>query len=142
MEGSQALLSMDTKSPEVLNTSHGRDTLLFISPWAKLAVTPLLGKFWDDRTLRSYRPDAGPQCPVNGCSPRVTSIQPQLLDLNGQVMTERSCSSDQTQNPSVQSFLVRFQSRPDASGRSRSNAASASSRSPTFLCHLRHRTSA
>ena len=90
MEGSQALSSMDTKSPEVLSTSHGRDPLLFIAPWAKLAVTPSLGKTRFDRTLRSYRPDAGPQRPVNGCSPRVASIQPQSLDLNGQVMTERS----------------------------------------------------
>ena len=50
MEGSQAFTSMDTKSPEVLSSSHGRDHLLFIAPWAKLAVTPSLGKFQDDRT--------------------------------------------------------------------------------------------
>ena len=76
MEGSQALSSMDTKSPKVLNASQGRDHLLFIAPSAKLAVTPSLGKTQDDRTLQSYRPDAGPQRPVNGCSPCVTSIQP------------------------------------------------------------------
>ena len=92
MEGSQALSSMDTKSPEVLNASHGRDTLLFIAPRAKLAVTPSLGKTRGDRTLRSDRPDAGPQRPVNGCLPHVASVQPQSLDLNGQVMTGRSCS--------------------------------------------------
>ena len=92
MEASQALTSMDTKSPEVLYSSHGRDPFLFIAPWAKLAVTPSLGKTRDDRTLRSYRPDAGPQRPVNGCSPHVTSVQTQSLDLNGQVMTERCCS--------------------------------------------------
>ena len=60
MEGSQALTSMDTKSPVVLSTSDGQDPLLFIAPWAKLAVTPSLGKTQDDRTLRSYRPDVGP----------------------------------------------------------------------------------
>ena len=54
MEGSQALTSMDTKSPEVLSISHGRGYLLFIAPWAKLAVTPSLGKTQDDQTLRSY----------------------------------------------------------------------------------------
>ena len=57
MEGSQALTSMDTKSPEVLNSSHGRDHLLFIAPWAKQAVTPSLGKFRDDRTHMSFAPD-------------------------------------------------------------------------------------
>ena len=93
MEGSEALTSMDTKSLEVLNTSHGRDTLLFIAPRAKLAVTPSLGIFRVDRTRRSYRPNVGPQCPVNGCSPRVVFVQPQSLDLNGQVMTGRSCSN-------------------------------------------------
>ena len=81
---------MDTKSPEVLDSSHGRGHLLFIAPWAKLAITPSLGKFQDDRTLRSDQPDAGPQRPVNGCSPRVASIQPQLLGLNSQMMTGRS----------------------------------------------------
>ena len=50
MGGSQALSSMDTKSPKVLRTSHGRDQLLSIAPWAKLAVTPSLDKFRDDRT--------------------------------------------------------------------------------------------
>ena len=39
MEGSQALPSMDTKSPKVLNSSHGRDHILFIAPRAKLDVT-------------------------------------------------------------------------------------------------------
>ena len=51
MEGSQALSSMDTKSPKVLSTSHGRGHLLFIAPWAKLAITPSLGKSQADRTL-------------------------------------------------------------------------------------------
>ena len=51
MEGFQALSSMDTKSPKVLNTSHGRRPLLFIAPRAKLAVTPSLGKSQADRTL-------------------------------------------------------------------------------------------
>ena len=72
MEGSQALSSMDTKSLEVLNTSHGRDHLLFIAPRAKLAVTPSLAKFQDDRTRRSFAPDAsGPLCPVAADPPRV-----------------------------------------------------------------------
>jgi len=92
MEGSQALTSMDTKSPEVLNPSHGQDTLLFIALRAKLAVAPSLGKTRDDRTRWSKRPDAGPQRPVNGCLPHVASVQPQSLDLNGQVMIGRSCS--------------------------------------------------
>ena len=92
MEGSQALTSMDTKSPKVLSTSHGRGHLLFIAPRAKLAVTSSLGKTQDDRTLRSYRPDAGPQRPVNRCSPHVASVQPQSRDLNGQVMTGGNCS--------------------------------------------------
>ena len=51
MEGSQALTSMDTKSLEVLHTSHGRGPLLFIAPRAKLAVTPSLGNGRADRTL-------------------------------------------------------------------------------------------
>ena len=92
MEGSQALTSMDTKSPEVLSTSHGQDPLLFIAPWAKLAITSSLGKTRGDRTLQSDRSDVGPQRPVNGCSPRVTSVQPQSLDLNGQVMIGHSGS--------------------------------------------------
>ena len=57
MEGSQALPSMDTKFPKVLSLFHGQDTLLFIAPWAKLAVTPSLGIFRDDRTPRSCAPD-------------------------------------------------------------------------------------
>ena len=92
MEGSQALSSMDTKSSKVLSTSHGRDTLLFIALWAKLAVTPSLGVFRVDRTRRSNRPDAGPQRPVNGCSPHVATVQLQSLDLNGQEMIEHSYS--------------------------------------------------
>ena len=47
------LPSMDTKSLEVLSTSHGRGPLLFIAPRAKLAVTPSLGNGRADRTLRS-----------------------------------------------------------------------------------------
>ena len=102
MEGSQELSSMDTKSPKVLNSCHARDPLLFIAPWAKLAITPSLGTARGDRTLRSDRPDAPSQRapsqrPVNGCTPRVASVQPQSLDLNGwlsrtnsQVMTGRS----------------------------------------------------
>ena len=81
---------MDTKSPKVLNTSHDRDPLLSIAPRDKLAVTPSLGKTRDNRTLRLYRPDAPCQRPVNGCTPCVTSVQPQSFDLNGQVMTGRS----------------------------------------------------
>ena len=50
MDGSQALTSMDTKSLEVLSSSHGRRPLLFIAPRAKLAVTPSLGVFRVDRT--------------------------------------------------------------------------------------------
>ena len=63
---------MNTKSPEVLNSSHGRDHLLFIAPWAKLAVTPSLGKFWDDRTRKSFAPDtSGRLCPVVADPPHV-----------------------------------------------------------------------
>ena len=58
MEGSQALSSMDTKSPKVLSTSHGRDHLLFIAPQAKIAITPSLSVFWDDWTRRSCALDA------------------------------------------------------------------------------------
>ena len=88
MEGSQALSSIDTKSLEVLHPSHGRDHLLFIAPRAKLAVTPSLGKTRDDRTLWSYRLDAGPQSGQR----MLATVQPQSLDLNGQVMTGLSCS--------------------------------------------------
>ena len=76
MEGSQALSSMDTKSLEVLSTSHGRDTLLFIAPWAKLAVTPSLGKFWEDRTH--------PASVWSLYAIHVSlCVQPELPDLNG-----------------------------------------------------------
>ena len=118
MEGSQALSSMDTKSLEVLSTSHGRDTLLFIASRAKLAVIPSLCVFRVDRTHRSYRPDAGPQRPVNGCSPHVTSVQTQSLNLNGQlphinsqVMTE--CSIVPRLNAPLPSPVI----KTDASGR-------------------------
>ena len=67
MEGSQALSSMDTKSPEVLSTSHGQDTLLFIAPRAKLAVTPSLRKTQDDWMRRSCAPDASNRCLTATC---------------------------------------------------------------------------
>ena len=43
MEGSQALTSMDTKSPEVLNTGHGRNHLLFIAPTKIEPLYPFTG---------------------------------------------------------------------------------------------------
>jgi hypothetical protein len=39
LEGSQALSSIDTKSPKVLNLSHGRGALLFIAQRLKIAVS-------------------------------------------------------------------------------------------------------
>ena len=39
LEGSQALSSMDTKSPKVLNLSHGRDTHLIIAQRPNIAVS-------------------------------------------------------------------------------------------------------
>ena len=73
MEGSQALSSMDTKSPKVLNASHGRRPLLFIAPRAKLVVTPSLGNCRVDRTLRS--PDDSHVSPAfNGILPISTVV--------------------------------------------------------------------
>jgi len=138
MEGSQALTSMDTKSLEVLSTSHGRGPLLFIAPRAKLAVTPSLGNGRDDRTLRSDRPDAGPQRPVTRYSPRVPCVQRSSSDPNGHLPTGRSTSTDRTldpQRPVVSSKL------PSMTGRVRSNAIGRSQR-PVTLQLLRHRTSA
>ena len=83
MEGSQALISMDKKSSKMLSTSHARDHLLFITLWAKLAVTPSLGKFWDDRTLQSDRPDAPYQRLVALCRPHVTMRSTGAVCLNG-----------------------------------------------------------
>ena len=47
LEGSQTLSSMDTKSPKVLNLSHGQDTPLFIAHRPNRAVIPFLR---NDRT--------------------------------------------------------------------------------------------
>ena len=62
MQGSRALTSMDTKSPEVLSTSHGRGHLLFIAPRAKIVVTPSLGRFQDDRTRPVWRSNTFGRC--------------------------------------------------------------------------------
>ena len=43
MEGSQALTNMDTKSPEVLSTSHAQDHLLFIAPMKIEPLYPFIG---------------------------------------------------------------------------------------------------
>ena len=37
--------------------AKGRPPLLFIASWAKIAVTPSLGRFRDDQTRRSCAPD-------------------------------------------------------------------------------------
>ena len=65
VRGLPSTLKHGHKVLEVLSTSHGRDHLLFIAPWIKIAVTPSIGVFWDDRTRRSYRPHTPYQRPIS-----------------------------------------------------------------------------
>ena len=57
-----------------------------------------------DRTLLSYRLDAGPQRPVTRCVPRVPSLQ--ML-----IARSQWSSDDRTLNPSIRSFPVSIQRR-------------------------------
>jgi hypothetical protein len=96
LEGSQALSSMDTKSPKVLNFSHGRGALLFIAQRLKIAVSifcALTGRAGlGDRMHRSLHP-------IAPSLPRVTSylktvVATQWLSLHALAhLTEHTCKT-------------------------------------------------
>ena len=85
MEGSQALSSMDTKSPEVVETPF-----LFIAPWAKIAVTPSLGIFRVD-WMHPANVRSRYAVHVSLCA------QPKSPNLNGNFVCQR-LRCDQTQH--------------------------------------------